>query len=160
MQMPIHSEKIKTPERKMSVNQVQQKILHWKVMRNAGPREKREGCCNTIMPSAAHALFTAEELSQSGLSRVGLEIRPQEGKYRATSGTVLGRLGLAWSCPYCTSVWNFPQPFTEAWPSWPPASGSGRGHRAPDCSAGCPTWWGLTRCQGHSGWRTGCAPPP
>ena len=48
-----------------------------KVMRNAGPREKREGCCNTIMPSAANTLFAAEELSQSGLSRVGLEIRPK-----------------------------------------------------------------------------------
>ena len=29
---------------------------------------------------------------------------PQKGKYRATSGTVLGRLGLTRSCPYCASV--------------------------------------------------------
>ena len=146
--------KCKTKEWKLVVKQVQLYIFHWKVMRNAGPREKREGCCNTVMPSAAHTLFDAEGLSRYGLSKVGLEIRPQKGRYRATSGTVLGRLGLTRSCPYCASVWNF-----RDGSSCPPTSGSGGGHPIRGCSAEC-SRWGPTRCPGHSGWRSGGAPLP
>ena len=45
------------------------------------------------MPSAAHTLFAAEELSQSGLSRVGLEIRPKRAsteRLQVQSSVALG----------------------------------------------------------------------
>ena len=45
------------------------------------------------MPSAPHTLFAAEELSQSGLSRVGLEIRPKRAsteRLQVQSSVALG----------------------------------------------------------------------
>ena len=157
--MHIHSEKIKNPRKK---NECESSATENHPLQ--GDAERRTKGEKRRVLQYDHALGRSHTFCCGRAEPVRSQQgwfgdTPRKGKYRATSGTVLGRLGLAWSCPYCASAWNFPQQFTETWPSWPPASGSGRGHRAPDCSAGCPRW-GLTRCQGHSGWRTGCVPPP